>query len=900
MPLCAPPPQTNSTNITAEALRDRIMFHVKYSRCKTWQIATDYDKLDSLSHAVRDFAVDRMVATQKAYLENDIKRVYYLSMEFLIGRSLMNNMISLGICEAAFKAADELDIDIRRLCNMEEDAGLGNGGLGRLAACYMDSMATIGLPAYGYGLRYLHGMFRQEIENGWQRERADDWLKLGSPWEMVRPEHTVPVLIFGRVETVRNRRGGNSPVWLDWQMIEGLPFDVPVIGYGRTTVNILRLWSSRAAEGFRLDVFNQGDYIKAVEEKNWAERITEVLYPADNTVAGRELRLIQEYFLVACSIRDITRRYQKNHSTWGLFAEKNAVQLNDTHPALAIAELMRFFLDEIEMPWEKAWEITSRTFAYTNHTLLPEALEKWPVPLVERVLPRHIQIIYEINSRLLQQVSLRFPNDEARLSKLSIIEEFTPKQVRMANLAITGSHSVNGVSKLHSELLRQRLVPDFAELWPEKFNNKTNGISQRRWLLASNPDLSRLISSRIGSKWTIDLDQLRLLEPFADDATFQNEFRTVKQANKLILADYIKNKLDVIIDPNSLFDVQIKRLHEYKRQLLNAMHIILLYHRLKDNPSLDVQPRTFMFGAKAAPGYARAKHIIKLINDLASTINNDRRVRDKIRVVFIPDYNVSLAEIIIPAADLSEQISTAGMEASGTGNMKLALNGALTIGTWDGANIEIAEAVGQENIFIFGCKAQEIADLRASGRYSPVEMLESQPELKRVMDAIRTNEFNPADPFIFNCITDTMLKHGDQFFHIADFQSYVDCQHRVSEHYKDQTRWTKAAILNVARTGMFSSDRAISEYASDIWQAEKLDVEMPTPKLAVKTRKPVKIARVAKPVKPSKTVRILATTKRKLAAKKTATPVRKSIAKPSAKSASKPIKKTAPRARRRA
>ncbi len=856
MSLSSPPPLPNAarngSSITADALRERILFHIKYSRCKTWQIATDFDKLDSLAHAVRDFAVDRMVATQKAYLETDIKRIYYLSLEFLIGRSLMNNMIALGICSEAMKAAEELDMDIRRICGMEEDAGLGNGGLGRLAACFLDSMATLSLPAYGYGLRYLHGMFRQEIENGWQQERADDWLKLGSPWEMVRPEYRVPVLLFGRVENARNPKGVNKPLWLDWQMIEGIPFDIPIIGYGCNSVNILRLWSSRAAESFRLDVFNQGDYIRAVEEKNWAEHITAVLYPSDNTVAGRELRLIQEYFLVACSIRDITRRYQKNHSTWGLFAEKNAVQLNDTHPALAVAELMHFFLDEVEMPWEKAWDITSRTIGYTNHTLLPEALEKWPVPLMERVLPRHLQIIYEINSRLMQQVSIRFPGDEQRLRNISLIEESNPKHVRMAHLAIAGSHSVNGVSKLHSELVRQRLVPDFAALWPDKFNNKTNGISQRRWLLVCNRDLSSLITRRIGPGWITDLDDLRRLEPLADDESFRQEFRAVKQANKARLAEYVKNKLDAIIDPNTLFDVQIKRLHEYKRQLLNVMHVILLYHRLKDNPALDIQPRTFLFGAKAAPGYTRAKHIIKLINEVADTINNDRHVRDRLRVLFIPDYDVSLAEIIIPAADLSEQISTAGMEASGTGNMKLALNGALTIGTWDGANIEIAEAVGLENIFIFGHKAQEIEDLRATGRYNPAELIETQPELKRVLEAIRTNEFDPADPFVFNDIADTMLKYGDRYFHIADFQSYVDCQQRVSDHYRNQGLWSKTAILNVTRMGIFSSDRSIREYAQDIWQAGPLDVPMPAAACARDARS---TACLGAPEKPAETAK---------------------------------------------
>lgn len=813
--------------ITPAKLRERVLFHIKYSRCKPWELATFYDQLVSLSHAIRDLAVDRMVATQREYQEEDIKRVYYLSMEFLLGRSLVNNIISLGLYDVARKVMSDLGTDIDLLATMEEDAGLGNGGLGRLAACFLDSMATMGIPAYGYGLRYQNGMFRQEFENGWQTERPDDWLKLGSPWAMLRPEYTVPVLLYGRVEKIRDNHGKPRNVWMDWQMIEGVPYDLPILGYGSNTVNILRLWHSRAAESFRLDVFNQGDYIKAVEHENWAERITKVLYPSDNTIAGRELRFIQEYFLVACSIRDILRRYQKNRKNWTKFADKVAIQLNDTHPALTVAELMRAFVDEEGMPWEKAWELTVRACGYTNHTLMPEALERWPVPIFERVLPRHIQIIYEINTRFLNQVEFRFPDEPERLQRLSLIEESDPKNVRMANLAIVGSHSVNGVSKLHSELVTKRLVPDFAALWPNKFNNKTNGIAQRRWLLACNPDLSALITETIGDRWVTNLDDLRRLESMADDLDFRQRFLDAKRKNKIRLARLIKENTNLVVNPDSLFDVQVKRLHEYKRQLLNAMHIITLYHRLKDSPGMDIQPRTFVFGAKAAPGYHRAKLIIKLINDIANTINNDPDVRGRIKVVFVPNYCVSCAEIIIPAADLSEQISTAGTEASGTGNMKLALNGALTIGTWDGANIEIAEAVGLDNIFIFGLREGEISEIKRSGRHNPHDHVQANPELRRTLDAITSNSFNPTEPDLFKELTDSFLVYGDPYFHLADFRSYIEAHDTAAKAFRDSDGWARKAILNVARMGCFSSDRTITEYAEEIWDVAPLEIQIP-------------------------------------------------------------------------
>ena len=815
-----------STGKTASSLiRDRMLYHLTYTRCKDWRSATDYDKEVSFALAVRELAMDRMIATQRAYVDHDVKRCYYLSMEFLLGRLLENNIAALGITEASRAALKDLEIDFDGLLRQEPDAGLGNGGLGRLAACFLDSLASMEYPGYGYGLRYEHGLFRQEFENGWQKERPDDWLKFGNPWEMVRPEYTVPVLVYGRIENVPTVGGGKKPVWVDWQMLEGVPYDMPVIGFGVNTVNMLRLWSSRATESFRLDVFNQGEYVKAVEEKNWAETITKVLYPSDATHAGKELRLIQEYFLVTCTIRDIIRRYRKNHTNWNSFAEKNAIQLNDTHPALSVAELMRYFMDETDLTWDKAWEITTKTFGYTNHTLLPEALERWPVSLMEKVLPRHLQIIYEINARFLQQVTLRWPNDIQKVQKMSLIEEGDHRQVRMANLAIVGSHSVNGVSALHSELLKEFVIPEFAEMMPERFNNKTNGITHRRWLLVCNPGLSNLITSRIGDGWIKDFDQLKKLEPFADDKKFRAEFLAVKRANKERLGALIQDLVGEWVDPDSLFDVQIKRLHEYKRQLLNAMHIIALYQRIKDDPNAEITPRTFIFGAKAAPSYYLAKLIIKLINALGARINNDPDVADRIKVVFLPDYSVTLAETIIPAADLSEQISTAGKEASGTGNMKLSLNGALTIGTWDGANVEIAEEVGLDNIFIFGYKTHELHELK--NRYNPWDYYHADPELRRVIDAIRDNAFTPEEGPIFMDLYRTLMEHGDVYFHLADFRAYVQCQARVSEVFRDQQEWARQAILNVARMSKFSSDRTIREYSEEIWGLRKLHVKLP-------------------------------------------------------------------------
>lgn len=811
--------------VSEQQIFERVHSHLKYTRGKNWGSATNFDKYLSLALTIRDLAVDKMLATMGAYQHNNVKRLYYLSMEFLMGRMLNNNMTALMACDAAKKALARMQLDLETLCQCESDAALGNGGLGRLAACFLDSMATMELPAYGYGLRYEHGMFKQELENGWQRERPDEWLKYHYPWEMVRPEHTIPVLIYGHIEKARDPSGKTRPIWVDWQLFEGLPYDIPIIGYDVNTVNFLRLWCSRAHEGFRLDVFNQGDYVNATQQKNWAEIVTKVLYPSDNTSAGKELRLIQEYFLVTCSLRDIIRRFQKNNKNWHDFPKKNAIQLNDTHPVLAVVELMRFFIDEINLPWETAWDIVARTMSYTNHTILPEALEKWSVPLLEHVLPRHLSLIYEINARFLQKAELRFPGDQERLQRLSLIEETDPKQVRMANLAIAGSYAVNGVSALHSRLLKDYTFRDFWEMWPEKFHNKTNGVTPRRWLLLCNPQFSNLITEAIGNSWIKDLTQLQNLEPLAEDAGFRQAFLNIKHGNKLRLAKHIRQVTGEKIDPESLFDVQIKRLHEYKRQLLNLMHIITLFHRIKNNPRLNILPRTFIFGAKAAPSYTMAKHIIKLISSLSERINADSDVRDRLKVIFLPDYDVSLAEIIIPAADLSEQISTAGMEASGTGNMKLALNGALTIGTWDGANIEIAEAVGLDNIFIFGHRAEQIAAMRS--HYNPYEFYHKDNELKDVVDSLLGRDFCPAQSGLFASIHQSLLEHGDYYFHLADYRMYIDTQEKeVARLFQTPNAWSKKALLNVARMGYFSSDRTIAEYARDIWKIKPQAVRL--------------------------------------------------------------------------
>ncbi|RMD54028.1 MAG: glycogen/starch/alpha-glucan phosphorylase [Nitrospirae bacterium] len=802
--------------------QEAVRYHVKYSYGKTWSEATKRDIYMAVALAVREYMVDGMFKTEERYQKHDAKRMYYLSMEFLMGRSLKNNLYNLKMYKLAKEALNEMGIDVEETCETEPDAALGNGGLGRLAACFLDSLSTLSMPGYGYGINYEYGLFKQEIDNGYQKEKPDHWSVEDTPWLLPRRDEECIIPVYGRIEHFKDKDGNYTPMWLDWKIIVGVPHDMPIVGYGGETVNYLRLFAAKASEEFDMKIFNEGDYFRAVEQKIASETISKVLYPSDSVEAGKELRLVQEYFLVACSINDIVRRYLKTHNSFDEFPDKVAIQLNDTHPALSVAELMRVLVDEHELPWDKAWEITQATLGYTNHTLLPEALEKWPVPLMEYVLPRHLQIIYEINHKFLQDVSRRWPNDIDRLRRMSIIEEGEVKQVRMAYLSIIGSHSVNGVAKLHSELIKTSLVPDFYEMWPEKFNNKTNGVTQRRWLLMSNPGLSELITETIGDGWITDLYKLRDLEKYAEDKAFQEAFLKVKTGNKEKLSKLILDTTRYEVDPNSLFDVHVKRLHEYKRQLLNVMHIIHQYLTIVDNKRELITPKTYIFAAKAAPGYYIAKLIIKLINNVAQVINNDPRVKDQLKVVFIPDYKVSLAEKIMPAAELSEQISTAGMEASGTGNMKLAMNGALTIGTLDGANIEIKQEVGDENIYIFGLTAEQIKEMRWNHAYNPWDYYNNNTNIKRVMDSIGSDVFCRDEPGLFRPIYDKILHEGDYYFHLADLQPYIEIHERASQDYIDSSIWAKKAILNVARTGMFSSDRTIKEYAEDIWGIEPI------------------------------------------------------------------------------
>jgi starch phosphorylase len=739
-----------------------------------------------------------------------------------MGRLFSNTLYSAGVFELMEHALQELGYDTESLRTEEYDMALGNGGLGRLAACFLDSLATLDLPAIGYGIHYQYGLFKQEFRNGHQVELPDEWMKFGTPWEIVRPEHTTEIEIYGHVENVFDNRGNYLPKWTGTKKLIGIPYDIPIPGYGTGTVNYLRLWESKAGAEFDFEAFNRGGYLEAVHDKSISETVSKVLYPNDKTESGKELRLVQQYFFVACSLLDIFRRFRKDNEAWEDFPEKVAIQLNDTHPAVAIVELMRLFHDVHGMPWEKAWGLVTKTFAYTNHTLLPEALERWSVPLFQKVLPRHLQIIFEINKRFLEQVEAAYPGDVAKKRAMSIIEEGHVQHVRMANLSVIGSFSVNGVAALHTQLIKSDLFPEFNAFFPGKFNNKTNGITPRRWLLACNPGLSKLITSKIGDGWQRDLDKLRALEPFATDPQFQQDFMAVKHANKVSLAHLIKQTTGVNVNPAALFDVQIKRLHEYKRQHLNLLHILALYRRLLQNPGLDMVPRVFVFAAKAAPGYDMAKCIIKAINSVAAVINADTRINDKLKVVFLPNYRVSLAQRIVPAADLSEQISTAGKEASGTGNMKLSLNGALTIGTLDGANVEIGEEVGAENIFIFGLKVDEVAALVKKG-YRPHDFYNADEELRAVVDWVGSNYFTPDEPGCLNLLRDSLIHH-DPYLCLADFRSYSDAHIKVDAAFKNRSEWARMAILNTARMGKFSSDRTISEYARDIWKLDPVPV----------------------------------------------------------------------------
>jgi glycogen phosphorylase len=807
------------TAMDVATLRRAFADHLHYTQGKDEHTATALDRFNAVAYAVRDRMVNRWITTQQSYYKADAKRVYYLSLEFLMGRALGANLINLGIYDAMRVALEELGLDLTDLLEQETDAGLGNGGLGRLAACFLDSMATLSLPAYGYGIRYEFGIFDQDFRNGQQIERPEEWLRFGNAWEIPRPEYMVPVCFGGRTEQRTDDKGRVRSHWVDSRTVMGMPYDTPIAGYRNDTVNTLRLWRARASQELDLDDFHAGDYLAAVEEKNLGENISKVLYPNDVTVMGKELRLKQQYFFVACSIADIVRRYLKSRSGFAEFPDKVAIQLNDTHPAIAIAELMRVFLDEHDVPWAEAWDLTRKTFGYTNHTLMPEALETWQLDLFGRILPRHLEIIYDINQRFLDDINARHPGDLDRLHRMSLIEEGPPKRVRMAHLATVGSHSVNGVAALHTDLLKTRLFRDFYELWPERFNSKTNGITPRRWLLQANPQLAGLITECIEKDWARDLGQLRLLEPLADNSGFRARFAEIKRENKVRLGKIIEAQSGLVVDPDSMFDVQVKRMHEYKRQLLNVLHIVTLWKRIKAAPSRDVVPRTFIFGGKAAPSYVMAKRIIKLINSVADVVNHDADVGGRLRVVFLKNYRVSLAERVVPAADLSEQISTAGTEASGTGNMKLALNGALTIGTLDGANIEIRNEVGADNFFTFGLTVEEVEALRARG-HRPWDCYHANAELRGVLDAIGSGAFSPDEPRLFQPILDSLLDGGDYYLLLADYAGYLACQEEVSRVYLDRDRWLKMAILNVARIGVFSSDRTIRQYADEIWHVK--------------------------------------------------------------------------------
>ncbi|HIE70423.1 MAG TPA: glycogen/starch/alpha-glucan phosphorylase [Planctomycetes bacterium] len=800
-------------------LADDVAQHLRLSLAKDRVTATRHDRFLSLAMAVRDRLVDQWIDTQQSYYDTDTRRVYYLSLEFMTGRLLANSLINLDLYEEARQAMGDTGHDLASLLEQEPEPGLGNGGLGRLAACFLDSAATLELPVYGYGLRYEYGIFQQRIFDGFQVEAPDNWLRTGNPWEIPRPEKVYPVRFYGRVEEGADARGHLRFSWVGGEQVLAMAYDTPVPGFENGTVNTLRLWSAKSTREFNLEHFNYGDYEKAVEDKNRTETITRVLYPNDNFFVGRELRLKQQYFLVSATLQDALSRWFRKHRGLTGFADKHAFQLNDTHPSIAIAELMRILVDEASMRWEEAWGITVQCFGYTNHTILPEALEQWRVSLLEQVLPRHMQIIYEINRRFLNQVKIHRPGDVDLLRRTSLIEEGEEKRVRMAHLAIVGSHAVNGVAELHSRILREDLFRDFADLWPHKFRNKTNGITPRRWLRLCNPRLARLISEHIGDEWVRDLSALEALEPFAETADFRTAWRAVKHRNKVDLVEYITAQSHVPVNPDAMLDVQIKRIHEYKRQLLNLLHIIAQYRRIKADHTLDIVPRTVLFAGKAAPAYYTAKMIIKLMHAVGRLVNYDENVAGRLRVVFLPNYDVSQAERIIPAADLSEQISTTGMEASGTGNMKLSLNGALTIGTPDGANVEIAEAVGEENLFLFGPDVEQIRQRRAAG-YDPITVYESNRELRAVIDFLASGALSPERPDLFTPIVESLLDHGDAFFVLADYDEYAAAQERVDAAWRDPEAWTRKSILNSARMGRFSSDRTVWEYAMDIWKVQ--------------------------------------------------------------------------------
>lgn len=807
-----------ASKVTAELIAEKMERLLKYDLCKQVSEASKEDLFTALALAVREIATDDMFDTASRYAKVDPKRVYYLSVEYLLGRSLVNNLDNLGIHHLIDEVKLDNPIPLREVIDCEYDPALGNGGLGRLAACFIDSMATLGLPGYGYGINYQFGLFQQYFENGYQKERADSWLERSSPWQIERGDRTCHVPIYGRV-VYEDVNGKRQPRWVDMESIVGVPYDMPIVGYSGKTVNYLRLFSARSSNELDIKTFNEGGYIKAVEKSIKTETISKVLYPSDNVEAGKELRLMQQYFFVSCAISDIMRRFLETNNDLRKLPEKAAIQLNDTHPTLAIAELMRVLMDIHGLDWDTAWEITEKTMGYTNHTLLPEALERWSIKLLEKVVPRHMVIIYDINDRLMKTVSEKYPNDDAKMQRMSIIEEGPEKKVRMGNLAIVGSHSINGVAAIHSELVKKNLAPDFYEMWPERFNNKTNGITPRRWLLSSNPDFANLITSKIGDSWITKLTDLKNLTPFAEDTDFVKKFFQIKKANKEKLAQIILNTTGFKVDTESLFDVQVKRIHEYKRQLLNALNIIYRYLLITEDGLTMPSPRTFILGGKAAPSYDFAKLTIKLFNNLSQVINNNPKARDQMKVIFIPDYKVSIAERVFPAADVSEQISTAGFEASGTGNMKFALNGALTVGTLDGANIEIREEVGAENFYLFGLTTPEVKAIHDAGSHKPWDLYNNDVRIRRIMDALSSNMFSESEPGIFKPIFQNIMT-ADYYLLLSDIASYIDVQEKVGKDFLNKASWGKKAILNVAHSGKFSSDRTIAEYAKDIWNVK--------------------------------------------------------------------------------
>jgi starch phosphorylase len=816
---------TKTLDEPADVMRSLIQRHLTSTMARYAPSATPRDWWIASSLAIRDTIHERMIATQMVHNAQNTRRIYYFSMEYLMGRLYDSNLLATGLTDAVRTALTSLGVNFDQVRETEVDMGLGNGGLGRLAACFLDSLATLDYPALGYGIHYEFGLFQQEIVNGNQVEHPDRWMLFGNPWEIIRADYTQEIKLYGKVINAFDDHGNSRPKWIETRTVLGVPHDIPCAGFGTKTVNLLRLWASRSSDDFDLAAFNSGGYVEAVREKAIGETVSKVLYPNDKTENGKELRLVQQYFFVSCSIRDIIRRHFRTvGNSWKNFPDKVAIQLNDTHPAISVVELMRILLDEHNIEWEAAWDVTTRTLAYTNHTLMPEALEKWSVPLFERVLPRHLQIIFDINVRVLALCEAKWPGDNGKKRACSLIEENGQKMVRMAHLAVVGTHAVNGVAALHTALLRKNLFPEFDALFPGKFQNKTNGITPRRWLLECNPRLAALATRTLGDAgWARDLDRLRGLEKCANDPGFRREFMEIKRANKVDLAQVIKEECGIVVSPDAIFDAQIKRLHEYKRQHLNLLHILALYRRLLQNPSLDIEPRVFIFAAKAAPGYDVAKNLIRAINVIGVRINSDSRTQDKIKVAFLPNYRVSLAEKIIPAADLSEQISTAGKEASGTGNMKLALNGALTIGTLDGANIEIREEVGDENIFIFGMTEEEVEARRAKG-YNPWDIHRDDEEIRAVVDWLGSDYWTPGEHGAFAPIHDTLLQGGDPYMVLADFRAYSDCQARVDKAFRDRDGWARKSILNTARVGKFSSDRTIREYANDIWKLSPLPI----------------------------------------------------------------------------